>query len=84
MEFKDECATEANERKFLVLRKAFSGLKISNRKEQRENIIHTQCTINGRVCSLIVDGGSCANLASTTLVEKLQLKAEPHPYRYSI
>jgi len=38
----------------------------------------------GRVCSLIVDSGSCVNVVSTTLVEKLQLKVEPHPHPYSI
>ena len=31
-----------------------------------------------------MDGGSCINVASTTLVDKLQLKAEPHPHPYYI
>jgi len=61
-----------------------SGHKVPNHEQQRENIFHTRCTVNGRVCSLIVDGGSCANVASTTTVEKLQLKTEPHPHPYSI
>ena len=34
--------------------------------------------------ALIVDGGSCFNVASTTLVEKLQLKTEPHPHPFAI
>ena len=84
MEMEEECIEEADEGELLVLRRALSGHKVPNREEQRENIFHTRCTINGRVCSLIVDGGSCANVASTTLVEKLQLKTEPHPHPYSI
>ena len=36
------------------------------------------------MCSLIVDGGSYANVASTALVNKLQLKAEAHPQSYLI
>jgi len=28
-------------------------------KTQRKNIFHTRCSIQGKICSLIVDGGSC-------------------------
>ena len=31
---------------------------------------------------MIVDSGSCNNIASTELVEKLQLKTKRHPYPY--
>jgi len=84
MAFEDECVEEADEGQLLVLRRALRGLKISNHEEQHENIFHTRCTINDRVCSLIMDGGSCTNVASITLLEKLQLKAKPHPHPYSI
>jgi len=39
---------------------------------QRENIFHTHCLIN-KLCSMIIDGGSCTNVASTRVVEKLGL-----------
>jgi len=71
MEYEDECVEESDEGEVLLLRRALSGLKISNHEEQCENIFHTRCTINGRVCSLIMDGDSCANVASTTLVKRL-------------
>jgi len=35
---------------------------------QRENIFHTHCLITKKLCSMIIDGGSCANVASTRVV----------------
>ncbi|RDX96732.1 hypothetical protein CR513_20569, partial [Mucuna pruriens] len=51
--------------------------------EQCEHIFHTRCHINDKVCSMIIDSGSCTNVASTLLVEKLNLptKKHPNPYR---
>ncbi|XP_027166443.1 uncharacterized protein LOC113766448 [Coffea eugenioides] len=37
---------------------------------------------NGKVCSLIIDGGSCANVASALMVEKLALPTLRHPTPY--
>jgi len=84
MDCEEECMEDADEGELLVLRRSLSGLKGPNHAEQRENIFHTRCTINGRVCSLIVDGGSCTNVVSTTLVDKLKLKTEAHPHPYHI
>ncbi|RDY10238.1 hypothetical protein CR513_05275, partial [Mucuna pruriens] len=51
--------------------------------EQREHIFHTRCHINDKVCRMIIDSGSCTNVSSTLLVEKLNLptKKHPNPYR---
>jgi len=38
-------------------------------EEERENIFHYRCTVQGKVCSLIIDGGSCAKVASSSMVE---------------
>jgi len=84
MEAVKEHVEETDEGELLLLRRALNGHKGANHEEQRENIFHTRCTINGQVCSLIVDGGSCANVASTTLKEKLNLKPEPQPQPYFI
>jgi len=43
-------------------------------ENQRENIFHSRCQINNKTCSLIIDSGSCVNVASTRVVEKLGLK----------
>ncbi|XP_016667562.1 uncharacterized protein [Gossypium hirsutum] len=38
----------------------------------------------GKVCSLVIDGGSCTNVASTLLVEKLDLLTSVHPSPYKL
>nr|GEW15245.1 reverse transcriptase domain-containing protein [Tanacetum cinerariifolium] len=38
----------------------------------RTNIFHTQCVTKGKICTVIIDGGSCENMVSTTMVEKLE------------
>ena len=68
----------------LVARRALSAqVKVDDMEQQRENIFHTRCHINNKVCSMIIDGGSCTNVASTTLVEKLNLPTLKHlrPYK---
>ena len=41
--------------------------------EQDEHIVNTRCHINYKACSMIIDSGSCTNVVSTFLVEKLNL-----------
>ena len=55
----------------LVVRRMLGQLKKPFVESQMENIFHTRCLINDKLCSLIVDGGSCKNVASTRVVEKL-------------
>jgi len=51
----------------LVIRCALNmQIKEDNVDQQRKNIFHTQCHIQNKVCSMIIDGGSCANVASDT------------------
>ncbi|CAL1394800.1 unnamed protein product [Linum trigynum] len=52
--------------------------------EQRDNLFHSRCEINGKIASLVIDGGSCANLISTYAVEKLELKTQKHPKPYHL
>jgi len=51
---------------------------------QRENIFHSRCLINNKVCSLIIDGRSSANVASTRVVEKHSLETIPHAKPYKL
>ncbi|KAL4388979.1 hypothetical protein GQ457_09G015490 [Hibiscus cannabinus] len=52
--------------------------------EQRENIFHARCHIGGKVCFVIIDGGSCTSVASTLMVEKLGLATTKHPRPYKL
>lgn len=51
---------------------------------QRETIFHTRCTIKSKLCSLIIDGGSCTNVSSKYIVNKLGLKKTKHPRPYKL
>nr|GEW15244.1 hypothetical protein [Tanacetum cinerariifolium] len=48
----------------------------------RTNIFCTQCTTKGKICTVIIDGGSYENMVSTTMVEKLGLPIRNHPDPY--
>ncbi|XP_074298982.1 uncharacterized protein LOC141629974 [Silene latifolia] len=52
--------------------------------DKRQQIFRTRCTIKGRVCNLIIDGGSFTNVASSTLIEKLSLPTINHPCPYKL
>ena len=73
-----------NEGGLLVVRRMLSQVP-KEFENQRENIFHLRCQINNKTCSLIIDSGSCVNVASTRVVDKLGLKTIPHakPYKLS-
>ncbi|KAJ4710328.1 Retrovirus-related Pol polyprotein from transposon 17.6 [Melia azedarach] len=52
--------------------------------EQREHIFHTRCHVKDKVCTMIIDSGSCTNFASTLLVDKLNLHTIKHHKSYKL
>ncbi|PKI75386.1 hypothetical protein CRG98_004215 [Punica granatum] len=68
----------------LVARRALNLQTKGIEEVQRENIFHTQCYVKDKVCSVITDGGSCTNVASTTMVKKLGLPMLKHPRPYKL
>ena len=44
----------------------------------------TRCTVNWKVCDVIIDSGSTENIVSQAMVLKLSLKTKKHPSLYSI
>lgn len=40
--------------------------------------------VDGKLCSLIIDGGSCVNVASTLLDDKLGVETTRHPSLYKL
>jgi hypothetical protein len=52
--------------------------------DQRHNLFHTKGVVKDQCIHIIIDGGSCNNLASMEMVEKLALTTRPHPRPYHI
>ena len=61
----------------MVARRALSVQSKEDDEMQRDNIFHTRCHAQNKVCCVIIDGGSCTNVASTTMVEKLEMQTIP-------
>ena len=66
-----------------MARRALSVQAKEDDELQQENIFNTRCHVQNKVCSVIIDGGSCTNVANTTLVEKLGQPTSKHhrPYK---
>ncbi|KAK1677889.1 hypothetical protein QYE76_038737 [Lolium multiflorum] len=57
----------------------------SSASTQRCNLFQTKALVGpDKACKVIIDGGSCRNLASKELCAKLKLKYLPHPHPYYI
>ncbi|GAU47032.1 hypothetical protein TSUD_239890 [Trifolium subterraneum] len=59
-------------------------LLASKEEGQRKNLFKTRCSVNNKVCDLIVDNGSTENLVSKRLVDYFKLPTEPHENPYSL
>ncbi|KAF7832640.1 hypothetical protein G2W53_014973 [Senna tora] len=66
----------------VVLRALHTQIRDGSDDLQRENIFYTRCHVKDRVCGLIIDGGSCVNVASKLMVDKLGLRTLKHPRSY--
>ncbi|XP_074292279.1 uncharacterized protein LOC141619159 [Silene latifolia] len=55
----------------------------SAENEQREQIFHTRCKVNRKICNLIIDSRSCANVVARELVDELKLQTRDRvkPYK---
>ena len=52
--------------------------------QQHTNLFHTRFCVNDKVCIVIIDRGSCTNIASYMMVDKLGLKTTKHPNPYKL
>nr|XP_043611716.1 uncharacterized protein LOC122583367 [Erigeron canadensis] len=68
----------------LVVRRSCYTPKANEDDWLKHNIFHSTCTVLGKVCSFVVDPGSCDNLVSDEAVKKLALKTENHPKPYKL
>jgi hypothetical protein len=68
----------------LVIRRVLNFSLVQDDVWLRNNIFHTRCTSHGKVCDVIIDSGSCENVVSENMVQKLPLKTEKHPKLYKL
>ena len=65
-----------------MVRRILSTQFVAAEQGQRHNLFHSRCKVKGQVCRFIIDGGSCNNIVSAMLVEKLGLQTHRHPHPY--
>jgi hypothetical protein len=66
----------------LVVRRVLSTQFVVVEQGQHHHLFQSRCKVKGQVCRSIIDGGSCNNIVSTLLVEKLGLQPRCHPHPY--
>ncbi|GJY53831.1 putative CCCH-type zinc finger family protein [Tanacetum coccineum] len=66
-----------------VTQRTLCSPKVSE-SSQRNKIFQTKCLVKEKLCSIIIDGGSCETLVSKVLVKAFKLPIEPHPNPYQI
>ncbi|KAH1046904.1 hypothetical protein J1N35_037688 [Gossypium stocksii] len=68
----------------IIIFKRSLGIQSVEDEQQQENIFHTRCHVQDKVCSMIINEKSCTNVANNMLVEKLGLATTKHPNPYKL
>jgi hypothetical protein len=68
----------------LVIRRVLNFSPVQDDVWLCNNIFHTRCTSHGKVCDVIIDSGTCENVISKTMVQKIPLKIEKRPKSYKL
>ncbi|XP_074376843.1 uncharacterized protein LOC141718357 [Apium graveolens] len=79
----DELAYTENDANLLVVHRILHTETTPN-TDQRENLFHTRCKVGDRTCNMIIDSGSCTNVASIDMVNKLNLSTRVHEKPYKL
>lgn len=80
----DEGGYDGDDGDGFITRRALSIQPKENEEDlQCKHIFHTRCTVNNKVHSMIINSGSCINVASTLFINKLNLETKRHlrPYK---
>ena len=68
-----------------MIRKTFLAPKLNYEEDWlRTNIFYTIYNIERRFCNLIINGGSCENVVSQKVVNKLKLTTQDHQQPYKL
>ena len=66
----------------LMIRRLLHATEAPYKVSQREHILHSRCKVANKAYNLIIDRESYTNVASTELVDKLNLSTIAHPRPY--
>ena len=77
-------ADAADSYKSLVAQRALSVQLSQAEHDQRHNLFQTSGIVKDCVVCIIIDGGSCNNLLSIDMVEKLSISTRQHHHPYHI
>jgi len=72
------------EGEMLMIKRVLHVIEALSEANQREQIFHSRCKVVNKTCNLIINGGSCTNVASAELVSKLNLATIEHPRPYTL
>jgi hypothetical protein len=75
---------DADHYESLIVQRVLSTQIERVEQNQRHTLFQTKCVIKERSCRMIIDGGSCNNLASSDMVDKIALTTKPHPHPHHI
>lgn len=70
--------------KLLVVRHSCAAPRRQDNMWLCTNIFKSTCIIKDRLCTFVIDSGSCPNVISEEAVAKLGLTREPHPAPYTL
>ncbi|XP_074292977.1 uncharacterized protein LOC141619854 [Silene latifolia] len=77
-----QIVAHSNTRHNLVLWSDMHSQPAPLEADERSLIFRSRCTVQGRVCNLIIDRGSCTNVASTTMSTSIPAEVEPLIQRF--
>lgn len=77
-------AEDADKYLSIIVQRVLSAQVSRAEQNQRHNLFQIKGVVKEHSIRIIIDGGSCNNLASMDMVEKLTLPTNPHPHPYHI
>ncbi|XP_062224492.1 uncharacterized protein LOC133923045 [Phragmites australis] len=80
----NEIQADVDDNNCFISRRVLSVNVGKEENGQRHNLFHTRGIIKDKLCRIIVDNGSCNNIASQELVERMGLKQRRHPSPYKM
>jgi hypothetical protein len=78
-ESENEIRPDEGDNNCFIYHRVLSVTIVKEENAQRHNLFHTRGMIKDKLCRIMVVNGSCNNIASQELVERMGLKPRRHP-----